>query len=258
MKNDYKQDEKNFNGLKQHHSSPTRIESSDTIKDLLFEVIENGFKSDLCLSKRDKWNDLYSILKVVNKKMDSIIHKRCYQTCLTRHEILSLVLYTGCECNYDLCASQKNGNYKKWKWFDLCLRNAIQELSNREQLVGISLFAAKPNVTQDKIHTLGCSFPTYVSTSWNKQVSLHFMKKNGTLIEINDDKFINNVRCSSVDWVSKFPDECEVLIARSDETNATKFDLKVIGQQIHSCEYREDISYQLVQLTMSNNQDEQK
>ena len=31
-----------------------------------------------------------------------------------RDKMLALVLYTGCDCNYDLCSSQRNGDYNKW------------------------------------------------------------------------------------------------------------------------------------------------
>ena len=81
-------------------------------------------------------NDLkhqhYSLLKVVNDKMECKMHKIHFGLPLKQHEMLALLLYTGCDCNYDLCSSQREGNYDKWKCFDYCLYNAIEKLDKRE------------------------------------------------------------------------------------------------------------------------------
>eukprot|EP01084_Bolivina_argentea_P096779 173977_1 len=98
---------------------------------LIFEVIFNGFKSDLCLQTEDIDNDIFSILQIVDQKMKCKRHQMM-QSPLNRGEMLAFLLYTGCECNYDLCSSQRNGNYQKWKWFDFCLFNGIQKLSAKE------------------------------------------------------------------------------------------------------------------------------
>eukprot|EP01084_Bolivina_argentea_P104696 187458_1 len=95
------------------------------------EVIDNGFKSDLCLTDEDEKNDTYSLITIVNQKLQCMRHKRMGSP-LNKAEMLSLLLYTGGECNFDLCKTQRNGDYKKWKWFDYCLYNAIHKLSKRE------------------------------------------------------------------------------------------------------------------------------
>ena len=61
-----------------------------------------------------------------------------------------------------------------------------------------------------------CYFPTYVSTSHNKEISLQFAKHNGMLMQINKD-VVNTFICCSVEWISKFDYECEILIARSKD-----------------------------------------
>eukprot|EP01084_Bolivina_argentea_P152502 266025_1 len=107
---------------------------------------------------------------------------------LTRGQMLALVLYTGCECNYDLCGQQRNGNYDKWKWFDYCLYHKCMKRGY---------------------------FTTYVSTSWRKEVALTFMNGQGMVIEFDKEyKDTNSIWCN-VSWISKFPDECEILFARS-------------------------------------------
>ena len=50
---------------------------------------------------------------------------------LTRAQMLALVLYTGCDCNYDLCAAERGGDFTKWKWFSKLLDEAIVILWRR-------------------------------------------------------------------------------------------------------------------------------
>ena len=121
----------------------------------------------------------------------------------------------GCECNYDLCKTQRNKDYITWKWFDLSLYWAIQLLSFKEKGC-FPVFSGLNGVSLDRKNIENGYFVTYVSSSWRKEVSSAFMKGNGCIIEIDqqykDDYFIY---CCDVSWISKFPDECEILFARS-------------------------------------------
>eukprot|EP01084_Bolivina_argentea_P094903 170631_1 len=99
------------------------------LKALIQEVIGNGYQSDLYLTSdcvddvnEEKKSD-YSIMEVVDEKLLISRHKRVGSP-LNRAEMLALVLYTSCNCNYDLCKSQRNDDYDKWKWFDYCLYHA--------------------------------------------------------------------------------------------------------------------------------------
>eukprot|EP01084_Bolivina_argentea_P152500 266023_1 len=103
------------------------------VQALIEEVIVNGYRLDLCLfcvKDEECKHDGYSLLKIVDDKLKHIRHK-AMGSHLNRGQMLSLVLYTGCDSNYDLCASQRKGEYKKWKWFDYCLHGAIFLLSRR-------------------------------------------------------------------------------------------------------------------------------
>eukprot|EP01084_Bolivina_argentea_P139944 246132_1 len=83
------------------------------------EIILNGYKYDLCLicKKDDECkHDECSIFQIVDRKIKHQRHLMMGSP-LNKAEMLALILYTGCDCNYDLCAAQRNGNYKKWKWF---------------------------------------------------------------------------------------------------------------------------------------------
>eukprot|EP01084_Bolivina_argentea_P104552 187200_1 len=99
---------------------------------LIEEVVYNGYKKDLCLSgvnqENDIKNDHYTLMKIVKEKMNDPRHKRLGFP-LYDHHILALLVYTGGDCNYDLCAAQRNGNYKKWKVLDWCLNSAIKRLN---------------------------------------------------------------------------------------------------------------------------------
>lgn len=37
---------------------------------------------------------------------------------------LAVVLYTGCDCTYDMCAAERDRDFDKWKWFSLLLDEA--------------------------------------------------------------------------------------------------------------------------------------
>eukprot|EP01084_Bolivina_argentea_P202728 346325_1 len=185
---------------------------------LIYEVQKNGFASDLCLecgvNDTCTHND-YSILQIVNDKMNHIRHKTVGKP-LNRAEMLALILYTGAECNYDLCKSQRNGDYNKWKWFDYCLFDAIYKLSVGE-CGNFSVYSGLSEVQLNTNFARNCYFVTYFSTSWNKSIAKRFIgSDNGMIIKIDKEfKNSSSVYCCDVSWISRFPDECEILFARS-------------------------------------------
>ena len=74
---------------------------------------------------------------------------------------------------------------------------------------------------------------TYVSTSWRKEVAQHFMKGNDGMIITIDKEYKENtdVYCCDVSWISKFPDECEILFARSERHDIDNgFECKVMDE----------------------------
>eukprot|EP00484_Ammonia_sp_Unknown_P004364 CAMPEP_0197080152 /NCGR_PEP_ID=MMETSP1384-20130603/213986_1 /TAXON_ID=29189 /ORGANISM="Ammonia sp." /LENGTH=472 /DNA_ID=CAMNT_0042519033 /DNA_START=18 /DNA_END=1436 /DNA_ORIENTATION=- len=186
---------------------------------LIEEVKRNGFSNDLCLQCKPKdscKHKKHSILQIVDEKMNHIRHKTMGSP-LKRDEMLALVLYTGCECNYDLCRSQRNGDYAKWKWFDYCLFWAIWKLSKRET-GSFSVYTGLNGVQLPRTMVPCGYFKTYVSTSWRREIAEKFMGGNSGMIIQFDEAYKNNewIFCCDVSWISKFPDECEVLFARSD------------------------------------------
>ena len=92
-----------------------------------------------------------------------------------------------------------------------------------------------------------CYFPTYISTSYNKNVSDQFSRNDGMLIQIGDQ--IINEKCHkfcSLEWISKFPDECEVLFARTwnghNGFNATSLQVIDYEYQLGLDENHDDIN----------------
>eukprot|EP01084_Bolivina_argentea_P220320 373412_1 len=192
------------------------------LKALLEEVSNNGRKSDLHVHETG-----LSIMTVVDEKMKHVRHKT-FGTPLRKDQMLALILYTGCQCNYELCKTQRNGDYKTWKWLDLCLYTAINGLWRREKGT-YKLYSGLANVKLDKKLITNGYFVTYTSTSWSKDVALRFLYQygdTGMLIEMDKD-FRNNTfnRCCDVSWISKYPDECEVLMARG-------------GQFVDNCDFK--------------------
>eukprot|EP01084_Bolivina_argentea_P085363 154268_1 len=199
---------------------------------LIQEVINNGYTNDLCVSCQtgeDCKHDGYSILKVVNNKLRSSRHRKMGYP-LNRGEMLSLLLYTGCDCNHNLCETQRNDNFDKWKWFDYCLHSAINKLSKVEN-GKYRVYTGLTSVQMDKPSLKKCYFKTYMSTSWNKEVARGFAVC-GLLIEFDENIRSYQLACD-VSWISHFPNEMEVLFARS-----TSFfhpmDLEIIDDCAHS------------------------
>ena len=182
-------------------------ETDGYLRALLSEVITNGFRSDLCLScseadecKHNPMTSKHSILQIVDEKMNCLRHKLVNKP-LNRAEMLALILYTGlsitiaygiyvkitlysgCDCNYDLCAAQRNGNYYKWKFFDHCLFSAIQTLSKKER-GRYPVYSGLNGVKMNRKVVTNGYFVTYVSASWRKEVAHAFMKDEGLLIYI--------------------------------------------------------------------------
>eukprot|EP01084_Bolivina_argentea_P280266 479276_1 len=100
------------------------------LKFLVAEVVHNGYKHDLGSNDEEKYNN-YPIMQVVDEKLKCLRHKKMGSP-LNKAEMLALLLYTGGDVNYDLCRSQRNGNYSRWIWFDYCLYFAVSKLSKRE------------------------------------------------------------------------------------------------------------------------------
>ena len=77
----------------------------------------------------------------------------------------------------------------------------------------LKLYSGLSNVQFNKKELI--SYPnTYISTTYIKDIALIFTENNGMIIELTED-VCDEFVCCSVEWISKFKDECEILLARS-------------------------------------------
>eukprot|EP01084_Bolivina_argentea_P310481 537291_1 len=213
----------------QHYleNAPNYSSDDELLKLLIKEVKKNGFKKDLYL------NDGTSLVKVAEKKFFHKRHVAMGQP-LNKAYMLSILLYTGCDCNYDLSKEQRNGNYDKWHVFDWCLNEAILLLWKHEYS-SFPLYSGLGNVMFDFNDVRFPSYgylSTFMSTSWDINVAKTFLRENGDkgmLIGIESRvcdmwyRYKPIIVCADISWISKFPNEKEVLIARRHPGGMTTF-----------------------------------
>ena len=118
---------------------PNLSSEHEQLSRLIDEVKRNGYGDDLVTADGD------SLLTVVDRKLE---HPRCKQiqaelaelrkhrrgneryfySPLTRAHMLAVILYTGCDSNYAMCAAERKGDYETWPWFSFLLREALRRL----------------------------------------------------------------------------------------------------------------------------------
>eukprot|EP01083_Nonionella_stella_P227149 806158_1 len=159
-------------------------------------------------------------MKIVKEKMDHFRHKR-YGSPLQECHMLALILYTGCDCDGDLCKSQRNGDFSKWKQFDINLSQAIERLSKCEY-GRYKVYSGACTVKLNKDMINDGYFVTYTSSSWKKEVAQMFAGGRGGegIIFEMDEEFRRHSICCDVSWISKF-DEYEILFSRHSAIDFT-------------------------------------
>ena len=79
-------------------------------------------------------------------------------------------------------------------------------------------------------------YPTFISTSYNKNISIKFAANNGMLMQF-DSNIVSKKQLTfcSLEWISKFQTECEILFARTKECNGEcAATIKVMDYQLNS------------------------
>ena len=145
---------------------------------------------------------------------------------------LALILYTSTPANYNLTTSHLENNYRKWKYFDHCLMEAIARLGARQQIQNCDLWCGLHNVyfhssmiSDDWLFLSSCQ-----SSSFYKSVAENFRNKFGVLIKIDSDSIPMHYRCD-VSWISRYESESEVLLARGMRFKITKFEIVIQHKQ---------------------------
>ncbi|CAF1429616.1 unnamed protein product [Adineta steineri] len=230
--------------------------------DLVNELNKNGFSYVLhpiggpykCLSD------------VVRDKLKHPRHVRMGSP-LNYDQMLAVILYTDTAIYADLRLDEilfcqqnpfepgDNWHQQKWPIFGAILDSAIRllykydERQNRPPLVYHGL--RDTEIDKDVFNNHGSQkrdnyfkYGTFVSTSWDKEVSLGFMCEKGCLLEIDTSEPPDGCQRlvgADVSWISKFPVECEFLIARKPT-----FEIMEIGFDIER-------NCQLVRVQNGNN-----
>ena len=190
-------------------------------------------------------------------------------------EMLALVLHTCCDCSYSLHLSQRlrmenikrlinssnnkmNKFNKKWDQFEARLNNAIRQIHNSEikyyayvyscindsNIKFDDLLEEEEEILQksdDTKDSLGIkkriNFSTFVNTSRNENIAKEFMGNNyksGMIIRFEPSSVVY-LPCCDVSWISKFPNEEEVLFStiQIDINDTTA----ILVNQISSLQY---------------------
>jgi len=139
-------------------------------------------------------------------------------------ELLALVAYTGCDANYAMTGCHLKGDNYMWKVFDFCLSMAVGIIGRHMQgLESVPLFFGLEAVMIDKFRE--GHFICHQSMSMSRDVAESFRKSRGlvgTYCKVRKDQPAEShalcdalkLYCAPVFWISKFPDEQEVLISR--------------------------------------------
>eukprot|EP01083_Nonionella_stella_P113529 334731_1 len=172
---------------------------------LVNELKKNKFGDDLIMPSG------HSLLEVVDEKLKHPRHI-AMKSPLNKPLMLSIVLYTGCDCNYDLCASQRSGNFKKWIVFDYCLGTAVDKL-NHAEYGEYPVYSGVGGVMLEfgKEKSIAGFLSTFTSTSWDKNVAERFCGPSGMIVGLGSE--FRKSGCD-VSWISKFGNsEKEILFA---------------------------------------------
>ena len=241
---------------------------------LIQEVIQNNFIQDLNPKRnahdRIKPHFTSSLLSNVDvaiqvcKKEFAIFdeleekmqHERCKQCLyyLPPAYILALLLYCNGSCNYDLCKSQIDGSYQtKWQCFDGFLNLAIAALGAGEMHYE-NLYSGLCNVKLDikKLYLNtqnNLKFKTTVSFSSDINVAKEFRGAEGIILGLNmsRDTWYNRYESFSacdVSWLSKYPTETEVVVARRSTFRIMPSQSMQIGKNQYVVLHNSDASFQ--------------
>lgn len=165
----------------------------------------------------------FKLFEKVKEKMHHSRHKRTGFV-LNYSHMLALILYCDGECNYSLSQSQRDKNntfLTKWPYFDTLLNNAIQNLSMFEEHWENIYHGAcdvyyefKNKNRRDTVY-----FASNVSFSSDLEVAKRFRSSEGLIIGLNMKRSFSSTvlgafRACDVSWISKLPNEKEILCKR--------------------------------------------
>lgn len=206
---------------------------------LIGEVLTNGYENDLLPYDDDDESNHYGkyrIFEILQKKMDHRQHKKMGYP-LQEYEMLSIILYTRCDCNYDMTRSQLENDFDKWVVFDFCLASAIDTLSIHENYANsTNIYSGGCGIQIDEKTGFAQSdivdvfFKSYQSFSLDIQVAKEFSGSDGVIFALNVTKLLTGkdgkkskfFTCADVSWISNNPLEKEILVTRGRRITLNK------------------------------------
>ncbi|ETO20139.1 hypothetical protein RFI_17081, partial [Reticulomyxa filosa] len=186
----------------------------NALKELLHEVITNGYLIDLILYHDD-------------------IHKQMGYP-LQLHEICAILLYCGKSCNVEFSYDQTQFQYSKWKYLDTWSQNAIIILHSHEE-ESIELYCGLRGVRLENEKEIKEGyFISHVSTSDDIQIAKMYRSDQGCILHFHPSmRRAQGTYSCDVSWISPFKHEREILFARSyadpvsDENKSMKWCAKI-------------------------------
>ncbi|ETO12230.1 hypothetical protein RFI_25149, partial [Reticulomyxa filosa] len=244
------------------------IPSVDILKALLHEIIKNGYLNDLTdyvstnkhkierknaeIKKEIQYEQNRYETLVLNEERLNILGniKRLYfckeheqmNFPLQPYHICALLLYCGRSCNVEFGRDQLQRKYKKWKWLDWCLSEAIELLSKYEkkQDCDFYLYCGLNEVRLQDVSAIKEGyFINYISTSCDRQVAEFYRGECGCILQFHPSMRTSpHIRSCNVKWISPYKAENETLFSRSRGKDplhvADAWTATIISEDIHT------------------------
>ncbi|ETO06868.1 hypothetical protein RFI_30523 [Reticulomyxa filosa] len=235
----------------------TALLNNNALKELLHEVIKNGYLIDLIpkklLSKGEKkikkqinYNENNGNELILNNKILTIlnelkilyyneIHKQMGYP-LQLHQICAILLYCGKSCNAEFSYDQTKFQYSKWKYLDTWSQDTIVILHGHERREeeSIELYCGLKKVRLENEKEIKQGFfISHVSTSDDIQVARMFRSAQGCILHFHPSmRRAQRIYSCDVSWISPFKHEREILFSRSstyifDEERAVAWRAKI-------------------------------
>ena len=210
----------------------------------------------------------FKIFEKLDEKMNHERHKQMGYP-LNEYQMLSLILYCNGECNHSLCQAQRDGTSKsKWIFFDIGLDQAIDLLAKHE-IHDENIYTGLAGIFLDvsELYCLGpaanaLEFKTNVSFSRDLRVAREFRGDEGLMIGINLQRvWLQSAvggkhlpYACDVSWISRFPTEQEILVAKGVRFHPCPSKSRQIGKkQWIVCNHGDDDKISFENMFLSNN-----
>lgn len=222
--------------------------------ELIKELENNGYGKVMTVA-----SNLYKTMNDVAREKLSHPRHRKMGSPLSHDQMLAILLYTGTNVYADM--RQDEMKYSKhnfadvdpshiekprWPLLSSLLTSALWLLDKFDDTPrpttvyhGLHSIEVDPSVFNNygeaKLYSENCKpvfrYGTFISTSWDETVAKSFICNKGSLlvIDLNTPSGTEPLIGADVSWISKFPSECEFLIARSATFVIQSIDLAETG-----------------------------